>query len=154
MTQSSVTNSRLCNYGCNTLIYWNNSKRAFVEVEIGNKHFCQARKPTNTMGSNNLKVNSPTFTTGSGKPLLKHSNSIQVLKGSEEQVTKQYEKLSDIVTELGGKIHGSQSHYVNASGIGSGNFPDAIGVELRIIAYYEVPTSENRKLVKQKITVI
>lgn len=48
MIQSSIINSRQCNYGCGTQIYWNGSKKAFVEVETGNKHFCQARKPSNT----------------------------------------------------------------------------------------------------------
>lgn len=71
------------------------------------------------------KTNRPTFTTGTGKPLLKHSNFIQILKGSEQEVTKRYERLSDIVAEVGVKIHGSQSHYINNS-------------ELRIVVYYEV----------------
>ena len=144
MIQSSTTNSRQCNYGCGTQIYWNASKKAFVEVETGNKHFCQARKASNTFPKRFMersKTNRPTFTTGTGKPLLKHSNSIQVLKGSEQEVTKQYERLSDIVAELGGKIHGSQSHYINNS-------------ELRIIVYYEVPgtgAKQGRELVKSRV---
>lgn len=71
-------------------------------------------------------------------------NSIQVLKGSTElEVQKQYEKLSDIITDLSGKIHGSQSHYLNNG-------------ELRIVVYYEVPAigagaeRDNRELVKSR----
>jgi len=153
---TSITNSRLCKYCNKVQIYWNNSKGTFVEVETGNKHFCQstgasARKQTTyTANKPSTQQYRPTFTTGSGKPLPQQihnnvmktkqptKNSIQVLKGSEEQVTKQYEKLSDIVTELGGKIHGSQSHYVN-------------GLELCIVVYYEVPgIAEQRELVKQR----
>lgn len=46
--------------------------------------------------------------------------------------------LSDIVAELGCKIHGSESHYLNNS-------------ELRIIVYYEIASAENRELVKQRL---
>jgi hypothetical protein len=167
MTQSSsITNSRLCKYCNKVQIYWNNSKGTFVEVETGNKHFCQSnastRKPSGTLhksfvqrsnttpksfrANQNTQQYRPTFTTGSGKPFQQQQkqptkNSIQVLKGSTElEIQKQYEKLSDIVTELGGKIHGSQSHFVN-------------GLELRIVVYYEVPgiTGENRELVKQRL---
>ena len=77
MTQSSssITNSRLCNYNCGTLIYWNSNKKAFVEVETGNKHFCQSArtKPTtfqhnNVMPKPTTQQYRPTFTTGSRKP--------------------------------------------------------------------------------------
>jgi hypothetical protein len=163
----TITNSKLCKYCNKVQIYWNNSKGTFVEVETGNKHFCQsasARKPSNFQHTNsvpksntiyNSNVNKPstqqyrpTFTTGTGKPYTTQQqkqptkNSIQVLKGTELEVQQQYEKLSDIVAELGGKIHGSQSHYLNN------------GLELRIIVYYEVPasggTGENRELVKSR----
>jgi len=152
---SNITNSRLCKYCNQVQIYWSNSKGAFVEVETGNKHFCQstnagasARKPTtytaNVNKPSTQQYNRPTFTTGSGKPLMQKQptkNSIQVLKGSELEVQKQYEKLSDIVAELGGKIHGSQSHFVNN------------GLELRIVVYYEVPGTgaEQRELVKSRL---
>ncbi|MDR4510138.1 MAG: hypothetical protein MRJ93_00335 [Nitrososphaeraceae archaeon] len=174
MTQSSnsITNSRLCKYCNKVQIYWNNSKGTFVEVETGNKHFCQTRKSdtfhksfverSNTThksfeGKPTTQQYRPTFTTGSGKPLPQQihtsgvkskqptKNSIQVLKGATElEVQKQYEKLSDIVQELGGKIHGSQSHFVNN------------GLELRIIVYYEVPSigasveRDNMELVKSR----
>jgi hypothetical protein len=154
MTQT-ITNSRLCKYCNQVQIYWNNSKGTFVEVETGNKHFCQsagasasARKPTPYTANVNKPSTQqyrPTFTTGTGKPLMQKQptkNSIQVLKGSELEVQKQYEKLSDIVAELGGRIHGSQSHYLDN------------GLELRIVVYYEVPgaSAENsRELVKQRL---
>ena len=158
MSNNSVTNSRLCKYCNKVQIYWNNSKGTFVEVETGNKHFCQstgasARKPTSNTFHKSFRERSntqqyrPTFTTGSGKPYSTQqqqkqptNNSIQVLKGTAIEVQKQYEKLSDIVAELGGRIHGSQSHYLNN------------GLELRIVVYYEVPgtSAEQTELVKSR----
>ena len=45
--------------------------------------------------------------------------------------------MSDIVTEYGGKVHGSQSHVNNN--------------EMSLVVYYEVPTEGNkREEVKQK----
>ena len=173
MTQSSssITNSRLCKYCNKVQIYWNNSKGTFVEVETGNKHFCQSTA-SRTKPVHQQPTNRPTFTTGSGKPFQTQQhkqptkNSIQVLKGTELEVQKQYETLSDIVTNLGGKIHGSQSHYVNTSGVatnnkvkdGDGYYKETLNSELRIIVYYEVPATgagsaerDNRELVKSRM---
>ncbi|MDR4512597.1 MAG: hypothetical protein MRJ93_12935 [Nitrososphaeraceae archaeon] len=151
MTQSSsssLTNSRLCKYCNKVQIYWNNSKGTFVEVETGNKHFCKSARTKPPSGGFPSEGNTrPTYyNAGTGKPFQTQQqkqptkNSIQVLKGSEIEVQKQYERLSDIVVgELGGKIHGSQSHYLNE--------------ELRIVVYYEVPASdaENREMVKKRL---
>ena len=54
------------------------------------------------------------------------SNSFEYLQGSITEIQKKYEILADIVTEYGGKVHGSQSHIVANNSI-------------QLIVYYEVP---------------
>jgi hypothetical protein len=66
------------------------------------------------------------------------SNSFELLIGSISDIQKKYEILSDIVTKMGGRIHGSQSHIVS---------PDNT---LQLIVYYEVPEGK-REEVKQKL---
>lgn len=63
------------------------------------------------------------------------SNSFELLTGPIETIQTKYEVLSDIVTEYNGKVHGSQSHFVNNS--------------MSLIVYYEVPEGK-REEVKQK----
>jgi hypothetical protein len=65
------------------------------------------------------------------------SNSFELLTGSIDTIQKKYEILSDLVTEHGGKTHGSQSH------IGPNNST------MSLIVYYEVPLGQ-RDEVKQK----
>jgi hypothetical protein len=66
------------------------------------------------------------------------SNSFEVLTGQIAEIQKKYEILSDIVTEVNGKVHGSQSH------IGPNN-------SMSLIVYYEVPAEGNkREEVKQR----
>ncbi|HSF49165.1 MAG TPA: hypothetical protein VLA74_00250 [Nitrososphaeraceae archaeon] len=55
------------------------------------------------------------------------SNSFELLTGSITDIQKKYEILSDIVTEMGGRVHGSQSHIVTPNNA------------LQLIVYYEVP---------------
>jgi len=38
------------------------------------------------------------------------SNSLELISGPIDSVQKKYEILSDIMTDLSGKVHGSQSH--------------------------------------------
>jgi hypothetical protein len=64
------------------------------------------------------------------------SNSFELLQGSIANIQKQYEMLSDIVTEHNGKVHGSQSHIVANN-------------NLQLIVYDEVPQG-HRDEVKQK----
>ena len=65
------------------------------------------------------------------------SNSFELLIGSIADIQKKYEILSDIVIEMGGRVHGSQSHIV------------APNNTLLLIIYYEVPEGQ-RETVKQK----
>jgi hypothetical protein len=67
------------------------------------------------------------------EPKPKMSNSFELLQGSVKDIQKQYEALSDIVTEYGGKVHGSQSHIIVANNT------------LQLIVYYEVPTEGNKR---------
>ena len=64
------------------------------------------------------------------------SNSLELLSGPIAEIQKKYEILSDIITELGGKTHGSQSHIISSNVIS-------------LIVYYEVPEGK-REEVKQK----
>ena len=68
------------------------------------------------------------------------SNLFELLTGPIETVQQRYEILSDIVSEFGGKVHGSQSHIVANN-------------TLQLIVYYEVPAEGNkREEVKQKFS--
>ncbi|HEX7143221.1 MAG TPA: hypothetical protein VF222_12160 [Nitrososphaeraceae archaeon] len=66
------------------------------------------------------------------------SNSFELLTGPIDSIQKKYEILSDIVTEYGGKVHGSQSHIVETNN------------SIQLIVYYEVPEGK-RDEVKQKL---
>ncbi len=65
------------------------------------------------------------------------SNSFELLIGSVANIQKQYEMLSDIVTEAGGKVHGSQRDRDPKTGM------------LDLMVYYEVPEGQRDK-VKRK----
>jgi hypothetical protein len=49
-----------------------------------------------------------------------------------QTLKKQYEYLSDLVRDLGGKVHGSQSHIIANN-------------NMYLIVYYEVPTGEGQR---------
>ena len=69
-------------------------------------------------------------------PKPKMSNSFEYLQGSIVEIQKKYEILSDIVTEYGDKVHGSQSHIIASN-------------NMQLVVYYEVPEGK-REEVKQK----
>jgi hypothetical protein len=64
------------------------------------------------------------------------SNSLELLQGSIDIIQNKYEILLDIVSEVNGKVHGSQSHIL------SNNL-------ISIIVYFEVPVGK-REEVKRK----
>jgi hypothetical protein len=108
---SNTDYSKLCVYGCGIKIYWNKSKKAFYEVETGNRHLCpNSTKPT-TRQTRPTYYKKSLIQSQTEQQKAKISNSIQVLHGTIDEVTKQYEKLSDIIAEKGGKLHDSQSHF-------------------------------------------
>ena len=65
------------------------------------------------------------------------SNSFEYLQGSITEIQKKYEILSDIVTEHGGKVHGSQRDRDPKTGL------------IDLLVYYEVPLGQ-RYEVKRK----
>ena len=147
-------NPKPCNYGCNTRIYWNAAENAYYEVFSGNRHQCPNRRQQQPGKKSNNNVTQMTTTkpnyysnkklyyaTQQNQPKPKMSNSLELLHGSISYVQKKYEILSDIVSsEANGKIHGSQSHIVNATANNS---------TISLIMYYEVPEGQ-RDEIKQK----
>ncbi len=61
------------------------------------------------------------------------SNSLELLTGRIETIQKKYEILSDIVTEYGGKVHGSQRDRDPKTGL------------INLLVYYEVPAEGNKR---------
>jgi len=139
---NTIINPKPCNYGCNTRIYWNASENAYWEVFSNKKHACPNRSNKTTISTstntNNASVNRPFY---NKKPWInkqKMSNSFELLTGPISEVQTKYEILSDIITEMGGKTHGSQSHIVANN-------------SMSLIVYYEVPAEGNkRKEIKRK----
>ena len=60
------------------------------------------------------------------------SNSFEYLQGSIVEIQKKYEILSDIVTEYGDKVNGSQSHIIAIN-------------NMQLVVYYEVPDGKRKK---------
>jgi hypothetical protein len=138
-------NPRSCVYGCGIQIYWNTSVNEYWEVLTKKRHICpniisNKNKTSITPPSNASKPtyynNTRKVSFSSTNPKPKMSNSFELLTGPIETVQKNYEGLSDIVTEYNGKVHGSQSHNVTNS-------------NMQLIVYYEVPLGQ-RDEVKSK----
>ena len=92
--------------------------------------------------SNNNNNNKPTYYNNksfySKQPKPKMSNSLELLTGPIADIQKKYEILSDIVTEHGGKVHGSQR----------GQDPKT-GQLIDLLVYFEVSEGK-REEVKQR----
>ena len=132
---NTIINPKPCNYGCNTRIYWNTSENAYFEVFSGNRHQCPNRQQRQQNNYNNKKALStlqtttankpkyystnnykkPSYYSNNNQPKPKMSNSLELLQGPIADVQRKYEILSDIVSEANGKVHGSQSHIINAN---------------------------------------
>ena len=146
----SNINSKYCVYGYNTKIYWNTLNSEYSEVLTKKKHFCPNRsiysnksvdaaainnntssKPTshkNNLTNNYSNKNNYSYKKSWPNPNNNKQpmdNSVEILRGSADKVTKQYEVLTDLIKEFKGKTHGSQSH----------NLPNNT---LQIVVYYEV----------------
>ena len=121
-------------YQCGTRIFWNTAENTYCEVFTKQKHICKNRsKP---ILNNSVMQNKPTcYNRFTKQPKPKTSNSIEMISGCISEVQRKYEILSDIVTDLGGKCHGSQSH-IN-------------GNNISLVVYYEVPIGQ-RDEVKRK----
>ena len=153
-------NPRPCVYNCGIQIYWNSSVNEYWEVFTKKKHICpnkgnKSSGTTPTLGTDGITPpsNSPkphyynfyarkrtpyASFAGQQQPKPKMSNSFELLQGdSIANIQKQYEMLSDIVTEHNGKVHGSQRDRDPKTGL------------LDLLAYYEVPLGQ-REEVKRK----
>ena len=126
-------NPKLCVYNCGIQIYWNTATSEYLEVFTKKRHICPNRvnKPSQVTNTNNytssgagaITTTSNTKPTHYSKkpwstqPKPKMSNSFELLTGPIDMVQKKYEVLSDIITDYGGKTHGSQSHNVTNNSI-------------------------------------
>jgi hypothetical protein len=133
MSFSNIINPKPCNYNCGTRIYWNNQENAYYEVFTKQKHMCKNRSKSGSYPSNNASKPSyyKTRFANNKEPKLKMSNSLEILKGSIQDIQKKYEILSDTVTEYNGKVHGSQSHILSNNWIS-------------LIVYFEVPEGKKK----------
>ena len=137
-----------CVYNCGVQIFWNTVTSEYWEVFTKKKHICpnrqqQQSKPTTatiqtttTTPSKQNYYNS-NYNKKPWTPKPKMSNSFELLTGPIANIQKQYETLSDIVTEHGGKVHGSQRDR------------DPKTALIDLLVYYEVPLGQ-RDEVKQK----
>ena len=147
MSSTSNINPKPCNYGCNTRIYWDVNQNAYFEVFSQKRHICpnipnNNKKPIiPTTASTTTSNTKPTYYSkkpwNRQQPKPKMSNSFEYLQGSIAEIQKKYEILSDIVTEYGGKVHGSQRYRDPKTGL------------IDLLVYYEVLLGQ-REEVKRK----
>lgn len=123
-----------CKY-CNKVeLYWDDGIGRYCEVESGEPHRCDSYVKGAATSSNKPRWEPRTKPDySSAKPKEKENgsnknvdNSFELLTGSVDEIRKEYQYLSKLVKEHSGKVHGSQSSFIE--GIG----------ELRLIVYYEV----------------
>jgi hypothetical protein len=150
MSSTSNINPKPCNYGCNTRIYWDVNQNAYFEVFSQKRHICPNIPHNNNKPiiptTASTTISNPKLTYYSKKPWNrqpkpKMSNSFEYLQGSITEIQKKYEILSDIVTEYGGKVHGSQRDRDPKIGL------------IDLLVYYEVPDGK-REEVKQKFSTL
>ena len=135
-------NSKSCSYGCGIQIFWNTSENTYYEVFTKKKHICPNRsnnKPTTTITNTTTRPTYYNKKPWSNTPKPKMFNSFELLTGpTVAEIQKKYEILSDIVTEHGGKVHGSQR----------GQDPKT-GQLIDLLVYFEVSEGK-REEVKQR----
>ena len=150
MSSTSNINPKPCNYGCNTRIYWDVNQNVYFEVFSQKRHICPNIPHNNNKPiiptTASTTISNPKLTYYSKKPWNrqpkpKMSNSFEYLQGSIAEIQQKYEILSDIVTEYGGKVHGSQRDRDPKTGL------------IDLLVYYEVPDGK-REEVKQKFSTL
>ncbi len=124
----SNINSKYCVYGCNTKIYWNILNSEYSEVITKKKHICpniltnsnksvyaaainnnnnnNLSKPTNHKNNlqnnysskNNYNYKKSWLNPNNNKQPM--DNSVEILQGSADKITKQYEMLTDLIKEF------------------------------------------------------
>ena len=164
-------NPKPCAYGCSIQIYWTTSANEYWNIFTKKKHICPNRRQKSTTTTTttttaaaaaaaagitppsttskphyyNLTVTKRTPYTsfaGQQQPKPKLSNSFELLTtGPKENIQKQYEMLSYIVTEHERRVHGSQRDIDSKTGL------------MDRLIYCEVPQGQ-REEVKQKFNNI
>jgi len=149
MTSNQTNNiyPKSCGYGCGLQIYWNTSENTYYEVFSQKKHICPNRV-NKSVTTNTSSAGTATTTNTSPKPNYynnynkkpwppkpKMSNSFELLTGpTVAEIQKKYEILSDIITEYGGKTHGSQRDRDPKTGL------------IDLLVYYEVPLGQREEV--------
>ena len=134
---TAAINPKACNYGCNTRIYWNNEENEYFEVFTKKKHICPNSSKSVTQSSNNKPNYYNVRKLSDYAPRPNMSNTFELLTGPIETVQKNYEVLSDIVTEYNNQVHGSQRDRDPKTGL------------LDLLVYYELSVV-NREEIKRK----
>ena len=90
-TNTTIINSKPCNYNCGTRIYWNTSENSYFEVFSGNRHQCPNRQQSNynkkAISTPQIPTNKKYYSTNNYKksyysnnqPKPKMSNSLELL---------------------------------------------------------------------------
>jgi hypothetical protein len=164
-------NPKPCAYGCSIQIYWTTSANEYWNIFTKKKHICPNRRQKSATTTTTTTTTTIATTTAAGitppsttskphyynltvtkrtpytsfpnqQPKPKLSHSFELLTTSpKENIQKQYEMLSDIVTEHGRRVHSSQRDIDSKTGL------------MDLIIYYEVPQGQ-REEVKQKFNNI
>ena len=123
--------TKLCSFGCNTVLYWNLEQNKYYELNTRKIHICPNRKNA-PAATTTTKPKESSYTYNNNKTWTKTkeekvpmSNSIEIIQGEPREIRMKYEYLSDLINTAKGRTHGSQSHIV--------------GGKLAVIVYYEVP---------------
>lgn len=125
-------NAKLCKGGCGSTIYWDDSVKKYKDTLTKQVHICPNWKKPNTNTNTNTSY-SGGYNRGSYKKEFKPKEpvecSVVVCTGGSE-----YEKLSDLITEANGRIHGTQHNYDSEEGT------------YDFIVYFEVPVGKRSEL--------
>ena len=118
-----------CKGGCGTDIFWDTATNQYKEDATNQKHICPNYKKQNTSTTN----------TGYKKPFVPYApKQKEPVECSVINVKskKEYERISDMIRDMQGKIHGVQSHVIG----------DEV-YQVIYVVFFEVPIGK-RELIK------
>lgn len=125
----SDTNVIPCKGKCNTMIFWDITQNKYLEVGTQKQHFCPNYKKSNTL--------STTSTNTYKKPFVPYKQKEPVeCSVINVKSKKEYERISDMIRDSQGKIHGVQSHVIG----------DEV-YQVIYVVFFEVPIGK-RELIK------
>lgn len=113
----SSMKTKSCGFGCGTEIYWDDSVKRYKEVDTEEVHQCpnyvkggipkkETRWEPRTKPDYTATKPKENAVASSGKTAA--DNSFTYITGTIRDLQLQYEIISSLVQEAGGKIHGSQ----------------------------------------------